>query len=207
MTWWNGIECLCEWVDIGVGQQRVTDNPDCPKHNPQTPDEGRTVDNLTRWAERVAQRFGADDEAAADLLGLIRAVVRSQVADEYPSCGCHVGHYSNCPQREINAWVRDRVSAAPFCACGGPRGHLWTCSESDPSRREVCFAQTGLLQQIHVTQWIGGTDGVPEHCAVCERRKPCGNCGRTPPQDGRCPWCCPGCGSTDGIHTDGSCVN
>jgi hypothetical protein len=27
-------ECWCEWVDIGVGMQRVTDNPECEQHNP-----------------------------------------------------------------------------------------------------------------------------------------------------------------------------
>ena len=25
-------ECWCEWVDIGVGMQRVTDEPTCPEH-------------------------------------------------------------------------------------------------------------------------------------------------------------------------------
>lgn len=25
--------CDCEWVDIGVGMQRVTDEPTCPKHS------------------------------------------------------------------------------------------------------------------------------------------------------------------------------
>lgn len=89
MTWWNGIECLCDWVDIGVGQQRVTDNPDCPEHNPQTPDEG-----------------------------VVRAADFGPLADEH------------------------------------------------------CVVQVGVFQQVHVTRWTGGTNGGPEHCAVCGRLKP-----------------------------------
>lgn len=27
-------DCWCEYVDIGVGSQRVTEDPDCPVHTP-----------------------------------------------------------------------------------------------------------------------------------------------------------------------------
>jgi hypothetical protein len=27
-------DCWCEWVDIGVGSQRVDENPECPVHTP-----------------------------------------------------------------------------------------------------------------------------------------------------------------------------
>lgn len=33
-------ECWCEWVDIGVGMQRVAENYECPQHFPHGPEDG-----------------------------------------------------------------------------------------------------------------------------------------------------------------------
>lgn len=42
-------ECWCEWVDIGVGMQRVTDEPTCPQHSPVDP----------VWVERLSEMRSA----------------------------------------------------------------------------------------------------------------------------------------------------
>lgn len=76
-------KCWCEYVDIGVGEQRVTDNPECPEHNPQQ-EEGRSMD-IENEIYRVLGRITDVDpherlESASELVDLIRAVVRDELA-------------------------------------------------------------------------------------------------------------------------------
>lgn len=65
-------ECWCEYVDIGVGMQRVTDELGCPEHNP--------IDDT--WVERLSEMRTA--------MGGLRLVAEG-VAAQMRRMAAHVG--------------------------------------------------------------------------------------------------------------------
>lgn len=69
-------ECWCEWVDIGVGMQRVTDEPTCPQHYP-LPDGPPELS----WGEVKAAFAGLNlviEATAADMFRMLELL-----RDEY----------------------------------------------------------------------------------------------------------------------------
>lgn len=268
----SGNECWCEYMDIGVGEQRVTDNPDCPEHHSQQEAEVLGQDDLVRLAgawvtvERLLAKGGEDpfglENHATNLVNLIRTVMRSEVVKytgvltvpkvievdhpagrpDFPECTCRKGPGT------LQVWTAHRDAAGlvdpdkPMrCRfCGRPRpcelcrsepGHVPTCPTRTPSVASRGQAyDVGAVDPMDTVSWKSVVsehdgrsvtfegphrpDGVV-HCGVCGTAKSChdrcpkvcGNCGFHWDLDAdRCSTCCPGCGSTEGVHKDGSCV-
>lgn len=63
-------DCWCEWVDIGVGMQRVTDNPECPEHSPMDPVW------VERWSE-MRSAMGGLRPVVEDVAAQMRRMVTS----------------------------------------------------------------------------------------------------------------------------------
>lgn len=155
-------ECWCEYVDIGVGEQRVTDNPECPEHNPQQEeepmDDGRRIDALARDVVinlkfPYMTDFGVLSAGYA-LVELIRAVIRDELAKAAETAKVTE------PTAEPIAAVRPVNSH-----------HLWQCEFTGlTARGQVCVTVVDGASVVHESMWTGG-DGVPEHCAVCGRLK------------------------------------
>lgn len=85
----NEEECWCEYVDIGVGMQRVTDNPECPEHNPGLEPVFTGV-------------FRQANVAFADLRQVVLSVSRSMRRSTWTmlrTCGCPTAtHRMSCGQ-------------------------------------------------------------------------------------------------------------
>lgn len=69
-------ECWCEWVDIGVGMQRVTDELGCPEHNPETYERWGGAMNWATSAVVSIEMESFMAEALTAVIGL------------RPLCGC-----------------------------------------------------------------------------------------------------------------------
>lgn len=88
----NEEECWCEYVDIGVGMERVTDNPECPEHNPGF-DVG--FDRLTSLVRQA-------NTAMAALRPVVQAVSHSMRRSTWTmlrTCSCPTAtHRMSCGQ-------------------------------------------------------------------------------------------------------------
>lgn len=65
-------ECWCEHVDIGVGMQRVDENPECPRHTEGLPPGGLSLAELAEENRRLAGLLAAATEFTflPDLAGI-----------------------------------------------------------------------------------------------------------------------------------------
>lgn len=124
--------CWCEWVDIGVGEQRVAETPGCPRHCPEpdpwpevesAPDVRRTLDRMhQRCAE--CQRPGSShkmDCATGRAEGLAK-LREMRAAGLLPGYVPALGDPAPDPPREGRACPGEgdiQHLGCPSCRCAG----------------------------------------------------------------------------------------